>query len=138
MLSCAYTACLVSKRQQLLFTTHTPVLPPHRPLLKYFLFSEDQKSRNSLYTLVLLVMCILLDTPILGSVLHSIKSNMRDWEVLTAVLLTFKSFWDTRPFRLVIVYGLSEKLYSYHNNGSYSQKKRSNFPELLYFQARWI
>jgi hypothetical protein len=104
-----------------------------------FLFSEDHKSRNSsLYILVLLVMCIFLDTSILGSVLHSIKSDMRDWEVLTAVSLTFKAFYDTKPFRLVIIYGLSEKQYYHRNNGSYSQKERSKFPEFLNFQARLI
>jgi len=78
---------------------------------------------------MLLVMCIFLDTSVLGSALHSIKSNTRDWKVLTAVLLTFKAFWDTRPLRLVIIYGLSEKLYSHRNIRGYSQKAQRYFPK---------
>jgi hypothetical protein len=59
---------------------------------------------------MLLIMSIFLETSILGSALQSIKSNMRDLEVLAAVLLMSKAFWNTKPFRLVIIYGLSEKL----------------------------
>ena len=91
------------------------------------------KSRKSLlYKLRLLVACNFLGTSVLGSALHLIKSNMRDWEVLTPVLLTFKAFWDNRSFRFVIIYGLSEKFYSHRSVRSYSQKhSTAELPKII-------
>jgi ferredoxin-like protein FixX len=55
----------------------------------FFVQWRTKSRKPSLNKLMFLVMCIFLDTSLVGNALHSIKSDMRDWEFLTAVLLTF-------------------------------------------------
>jgi hypothetical protein len=101
------------------------------PQFQHFFVQWTPKSRkSSLYNLILLVMCIFLDTSVFGSALHPITSNI-DWEVLTAVLLTFKAFWDTRPFDWLLLTDcqknctVTETSESTHKN--YSRTSQNNW-----------
>jgi hypothetical protein len=98
------------QNKQVLFTALIPDPSPHRPYFNIFC-SVKIRNRVSLkyisYPYVRYMRFV--DTLKLCRATHTMKSKMRDMEVLTAVLLKFEVFWDTKPFRLVIIYGCFDR-----------------------------